>query len=118
MKPAVAQHMKGRERDALKQWDDDLRSVLQTPHGRRVIWRLISGGFTPGRPGALGMSYAANADTNFNEGCRYVAVSAIAEAQRVAPELYVTMFQEQVRAKREDEFHREQAAALRDPEDP
>lgn len=44
--------------------EDDLRFVLSSRQGRRLLWRVIS------ECGVFKLSYTGSADTNFNEGQR------------------------------------------------
>lgn len=64
--------------------DDDLRHVMSSPQGRRVIFRLIQG-----LANVMGGSYAGEATaTAFNEGRRAVGIGLMLEVQRVSPELW------------------------------
>jgi hypothetical protein len=71
--------------------DADLRAVMGTAHGRRLVWRLLV------QAGLYSSSYAADAlATAFNEGRRSVGLALMAEAQRVTTDLYVAMVREQL----------------------
>jgi hypothetical protein len=86
------------ERVALN--DVDLRVVMGTQPGRRLVWRLLeqAGLHTP--------SFASDDNaTAYNEGRRSVAIALMRETQRVCPELWVTMVREQLAAT-EQEAHK------------
>ncbi|MDP2270926.1 MAG: hypothetical protein Q8K32_09365 [Archangium sp.] len=77
------------------QLDADLRSVLSTPAGRRFVWRWLT------QAGLQSSSFVSGdqSGTAFNEGRRSIALALLAEAQRVAPELYTTALREQLDAQ-------------------
>lgn len=81
-------------RERTKQRDDDLRSVLSAPAGRRFLWRLLV------QSGLHGASYSESPTaTAYAEGRRAVAISLMREAQRVTPELYAVALKEQLEAE-------------------
>jgi len=59
----------------------DLRAILDTPQGKRFIWRLLE------RNGVFRRSYEGgdHADTAFNEGRRNEGLWLMAEISRVGP---------------------------------
>ena len=70
-----------REKDAARRREDDARSILATPQGRRWLWHLIHG-----TCGVLGES-----DGGKVEGRRSVGHDVIAELQRVDARGYLQM---------------------------
>jgi hypothetical protein len=104
---------KARQAVALQQRESDLRAVLDTPEGRRFVWRLLE------TSNLHGGSYTGEAfSTAFNEGTRAVAMGLLQEAQRVAPNSYVAMVTEAAEASRTamltlkaEELERQKAAA-------
>jgi hypothetical protein len=98
--------LRQREKVKRKQYDADLGSVMGTPEGRRLMWRLIDD-----TCGVYASSFTGNSQTFFNEGRRSIGLFLLGEAQRVAPADAVHMYQEQLQARREDELHRKDAEA-------
>jgi hypothetical protein len=69
----------------------DLKAVMQTPEGRRFVWRLITLG------GVYRLSYQGNSDdTAFNEGRRSVGLVLMADTHDHMLGLYQTMEKEQL----------------------
>lgn len=97
------------ERDRLRrvQAVADLQAVMNTPAGRRLLWRLIEG-----TSGAFGLSHAGESthETAFNEGRRAVGLELMADVQREAPTLYVQMLAEEFDERRVDNQLRREAA--------
>lgn len=84
--------------------DEDMRAVLATPQGRRVLWRVIE---------EMAGSHGANPHTdegpmNRREGMRDVGLALVHETQRVAPLLYVQMMAEEL----ERRIHAQKKRAL------
>jgi hypothetical protein len=103
-------------KDAQQLADDDLRVVMGLEAGRRFVWRLLT------QAGLYSSSYVESATaTAYNEGRRAVALALLAEAQRVAPELYTKALREELeaqdRAARERQLEQEQADAEEDEAD-
>lgn len=69
----------------------DLRAVLATPEGRRVLWSIIEG-----RSGMSRRSYVVGdaLATAYHEGRRSVGLDLMAAAQKAAPANYVHMVTE------------------------
>lgn len=80
--------------DRRKQDEQDLRSLLGKPEGRRFFYRVLA------QSGLYSSSYASDATaTAFNEGRRDVAIRLLREAQRVAPDLYARGLREAIDAE-------------------
>lgn len=79
-----------RERDA-----NDLRHVMSSKQGRRLVYRLLSG------MGLYRLSF--NADnpqlTAFNEGARNQGIALLGEIMEACPDRYTEMLTEQKEAK-------------------
>jgi hypothetical protein len=90
---ASQEELKKYERLRDAQFSSDLGAVLETPQGRRVLYRVI---FSVA--GVESLSYTGvNEATNFREGRRDVGLTLIREAQEMHPELYLLMLSEAVR---------------------
>lgn len=85
------------------QRDSDLKTVLSTPEGRRILWWLLDDVC-----GLYGPSYTPEAaHTAYREGRRSIAMDVLREARRVAPTSYVTALQEALTSALEAEVQRE-----------
>lgn len=69
----------------------DVREVLQTPCGRRFIWRYLVD------CGVFRTSFTGNSHTYFNEGMRNVGLKLLADINEAAPEAYLQMIKEKDR---------------------
>lgn len=98
--------------DLALQADEDLRSVLSTPSGRRFMWSLIDG-----RAGVHGASFAGEQthEAAYAEGKRAVGVLLLQDCRRVASSEYLHMLAEAV--SRQQDADLERAAAEREHED-
>lgn len=68
---------------------EDMRWLMSTVQGRRVVWRLLE------RAGIYRTSFSANTnETFFNEGARNVGLFLVAEIHAHAPEMYALMTNE------------------------
>lgn len=67
---------------------DDLRAVMRTPEGRRVIGRLLE------RSGVDQISFTGNSTTFYNEGRRSVGIELTKTLREHTPEEYIHMVQE------------------------
>lgn len=68
---------------------DDLRRLMSSGWGRRLMWRLLS------EAGVFRLSYTGEAQsTAFNEGRRSYGLAQLNMINEVCPEIYVTMLQE------------------------
>lgn len=73
---------------------DDLKHVMSSVQGRRLIWLLLN------NAGVFSLSFTGdNASTNFNEGRRNEGLRLFNEVMTHCPDLYLTMANE----AREDE---------------
>lgn len=87
----------------------DLRAVLDTPEGRRLVWRLLEDA------NLFGGSYTGEAiSTAYAEGQRATAIRLMAEAQRVAPSAYLAMVTEAAATVREEMLRQKLEAAKAD----
>lgn len=83
-----------REKRAREQAQADLREVMGTPAGRRVVWRLLE------RCRLFSTSFTGNSETFFREGERSVGLWLLQELEALAPEAFATMWAEQIDARR------------------
>lgn len=68
---------------------DDLKWLMGSRRGRRIVWRLIE------RTGFFQSSFTGNSETFFREGARAVGLRLVTLINSVCPELYAPMVQEQ-----------------------
>ena len=88
-----------------QQRDNDLRAVLSTAEGRRMLWWLLDD-----LCGLHSSAFGGNtADLTFREGRRDVGVKLMQHAQAVAPDSYVASLLEHVAAAKEEALHRDDA---------
>ena len=72
--------------------DEDLRQVLMTPAGKRVVWRIVTAVC-----GAFSDDFDLDARLHArNAGKRAVGLALVKEAQRVAPREYLEMARERI----------------------
>ena len=89
-----------------KQADDDIRVLVSTRSGRRLLWRLLQ------RSGLDRPSFAdSDRLTAFNEGMRAFGLQLGAEVQRVSPDGYAAAFREALDDGIADKLELERAAA-------
>lgn len=69
---------------------EDLRWLMGTKRGRRIVWRQM---LAP--CGIYRLSYTGNSDTYFREGQRSIGLTTVARLHETCPELYHLMQQEQ-----------------------
>lgn len=75
-----------------EQYRSDLKTVMETPQGRRVLYRVV---FQLAAVESL--SYTGSSEqTFFREGRRDVGISLMRELQDELPEQYLTMLSEAV----------------------
>jgi hypothetical protein len=97
--------LKEREKLRREQAKVDLGEVLSTPAGRRFLWSLLAEDTqvfdvtVSDEPMALAR----------HSGIRLVGVRLLTAAQEQHPELFLAMWQEAVRAAREEALHRRDA---------
>lgn len=78
-----------REQLARETEKSDLRWLVSTKRGRRIVWRLL------GQAGVFHPSFNTNALTMaFNEGMRNYGNRTLTTLQDVAPDSFVTMMKE------------------------
>lgn len=83
-----------RERESLARRErhrqlEDLRDVVATPAGRRVMWRLLD------HCGVFRSTFTGHgARDAFNEGARNVGLFVMAELGDAAPDVFTTMLKE------------------------
>lgn len=66
--------------------DNDIKHVMSSEHGRRVVWDLLV------RGKVFASTFTADAQvTAFNEGQRNLALSLFSKVMAVCPDLYLTM---------------------------
>jgi hypothetical protein len=76
-------------RDARSVSGEDMRWLMSSQQGRRIVWRLLE------RAGIYRTSFSGDANrTFFNEGARNVGLSLVADIHANAPEMYALMTQE------------------------
>lgn len=89
--PKKQSFLRDRERLAVYQRDEDLKTLMSTPAGRRFLYRLAYG-----ICGVENGIWSASAEIHYMEGRRSVGIEVKNEAQRLAPREYVLMIQEQI----------------------
>jgi hypothetical protein len=67
---------------------EDLKKVLKTPEGERVLWRIIK------KTKFLDSSWTGNSTTFFNEGMREVGRILLAEITEAAPDQLGKFFEQ------------------------
>jgi hypothetical protein len=67
---------------------NDFRFIVQTPEGRRYVWRLLSA------TGVFRTSFTGNSTTFFNEGMRNIGLMIMADLNEACPERYQQMMNE------------------------
>lgn len=87
----AAERSKSKAKLESKQNDADLREVMGTPAGRRLVWRQLAK-FRLYEISHTGRS----ASTDFNEGQRQCGLWLLAELMRVCPALYLQTQQEAI----------------------
>lgn len=84
-----------RTRNAQRTEADDLKWMMSSKRGRRIIWRLLE------QSGVYRLSFSQNAMTMaFNEGNRNFGLALLSKVHELSPESYSTMVQEQKNASR------------------
>lgn len=73
---------------ALRQADNDMKAVLATPAGRRVLMRTID------NAGVFLRSFTGDSETFFREGRRSVGLDMIEAIENVQPGAFATLQQE------------------------
>jgi hypothetical protein len=88
--PEHVRERKSREKLAQTDALDDLRAVLRTPEGRRIMWRLVN------RAKVLDQTFVAGAPdlTAFNEGVRYAGRELVTNLEQAAPGTVLALAQE------------------------
>lgn len=71
-----------------KQELDDLRELLSTRHGRRIMWRLLA------EAGVYRTTFRTSAEMAFLEGKRALGLTFLHDIQEACPERYVEMLKE------------------------
>lgn len=74
----------------------DFRNIMQTPEGRRYVWRMLS------VTGVFRTSFTGNSTTFFNEGQRNVGLIIINDLNEACPERYMQMMNEANRKEQSD----------------
>ena len=67
---------------------NDLRTVLASAEGRRVIWRLMS------HAGVFRGSFTGNSETFFNEGKRDIGLLILKDSMEAKPDSFAQMQRE------------------------
>ncbi len=70
------------EKYARKQFIDDLRELLKSGPGRRVLWHYIR------KCGVLRSEWEASARLHFTEGCRFVGIKMMQDAREADPHAF------------------------------
>jgi hypothetical protein len=71
-----------------RQFAVDLRTLLDQPAGRRILWWLLE------IAGIYRRSFTGNSETFFNEGKRDIGLTLLAKISEVKPEAIILMMQE------------------------
>jgi hypothetical protein len=98
---------KERQRLESEQATDDLKAVMDSPPGRRFVWRLLE------QAGVYRASYAGEAThaTAFNEGRRNQGLQLLSEIFRACPGSYTLMVQEAHERTQRSEFDSNRSAS-------
>ena len=84
-----------RDRLARESEDGDVRWLMGSKRGRRIVWRLLD------RAGVFRLSFNTNAmSMAFAEGNRNEGLRVLAQIHALCPELYPVMVKEQVNDNR------------------
>ncbi len=67
---------------------NDLRYVIQSEQGKRVLWRLLE------TCGIFKSSFTGSSETFFLEGQRNVGLKLLADIMRVDPDSYLKMYKQ------------------------
>jgi hypothetical protein len=86
-----------REDLRLTQSNDDFKSIMAEPSGRRFMWELL------GICCVFRASFTGNSETFFREGMRNVGLTLLNRINDICPEHYVTMLLEQRKAKNDSQ---------------
>ena len=78
-----------KEKHARQEECNDVKWLMKTRQGRRIMWRLLEA------TGVFRLSYTGDNDTFFREGARNIGLMQMALINKVCPEHYTTMVQEQ-----------------------
>jgi hypothetical protein len=98
---ASQEEKRRRERDA-----QDLRAVMSTLEGRRLLWTIIDDW-----GGAFSGSFTGDALTGaYSEGRRSLAIDLMRQLQAAAPADYMRALQEAVGERQEEAREKERAA--------
>lgn len=107
LSPAAQAKLEKRRRFYERQVAEDLRAVLSLAQGRRMVWHLLDE-----RCRTFGGSFTGDPQwTALNEGRRAVGIELMQAAQEHAPDLYLQMLTEAVRAREEESLHRKAVTA-------
>lgn len=85
----------------------DLGAVLSTVEGRRFLFDMIDR-----RCMVFSQSYTGNSETYLREGQRKVGIDLMVEIQKLYPNQYVMMLQEQFNLQKQDRLTEEAAKAI------
>lgn len=85
----ILEIQKEKERLQQRQSDDDMRWLMATATGRRIVWRLLV------RARVFGSTFDQHAGVmSFNEGLRSQGLQLLADINRLCPHQYPVMAQE------------------------
>lgn len=98
--------LKHRDETAQRQWENDLRAVMSTPEGRRMLNRLIYVECGLKRV-TLGNDALNKAELN---GIKWVGSWLDEQLMEHCEQHYLTMFDEALQAKREDALYMKSAS--------
>lgn len=86
--PAQVKYSAWKERDTKKRQAEDMRSVLGTIQGRRLIWRYLK------ECRIFEVSFTGNSTTFFNEGMRNIGLKILSDINEADPGAYNKMLSE------------------------
>lgn len=89
-----------RNRLTVEQERDDMKWLMGSKRGRRIVWRLLE------RTGVYRSSFTGNSETFFREGQRNVGLMLMAQIHEVCPDQYALMLKEQRDVGRNDDGRR------------
>lgn len=99
--------LKKRDRAIERQREDDVRAVMGTVQGRRFVYHLIYG-----RCAVLDKSFSGNGHDAWRNGRRAVGLDLTTDLQALAPDRYVEMVEEAIKAAKEDALQRQGALSV------
>lgn len=96
--------LKESERDLARQRDEDLKTVMRLPAGRRFVLSVIID-----RANTFGTTFTGTSATFHAEGRRSVGVDLMQDVQRAAPDEYLVALHERIAQGKRDDLDTQRA---------